>query len=367
MAAFDLAVAGAGIVGLAHALAAARRGLKVALVERDPHARRSSVQNFGFVTLAGQAEGATRERVRRSIVTWREVAEAAGIEIHQRGALIVARRPEAVAVLEEYAATPSGSSCELLDAVALRTRLPSASPQLLGALASPDELRVEARDAIPAILAWLEAEHGVVVHRGRAATGMEAKGLATDAGLIEAGAVVVAPGSNLAAFAPALAARTHAHDCRLQMMRLRAGAARLPGVVMGDLSVLRYEGFATLPAAEALRRRVAAEQPSHVAAGVHVIVAQASDGSFVVGDSHRYGSEPGAEDEALILEELAHLLSLPDIEVIDRWTGVYPVANAKPLLVDAPAPNARVIAVTNGLGMSTAFAIGEETVAELFG
>lgn len=368
MAAFDLAVAGAGIVGLAHALAAARRGLKVALVERDPHARRSSVQNFGFVTLAGQAEGVTRGRVQRSLVTWREVAEAAGIEVHQRGALIVARRAEALAVLEEYAGTPSGSSCELLDAAALRARLPSGSPRLVGALASRDELRVEAREAIPAILRWLEAEHGVVVHRGRAATGIEANGLATDAGLVEAGAVVVAPGSNVAAFAPALAARTHAHDCRLQMLRLRAGGGvRLPGVVMGDQSVLRYEGFASLPAAAALRVRVAAEQPRHVAAGVHVIVAQSSDGSFVVGDSHRYDGEPAAEDEALILEELRHLLTLPDLEVVERWTGVYPVADAKPLLVDAPAPNARVIAVTNGLGMSTAFAIGEETIAELFG
>src|SRR5262245_21678987 len=149
MAAFDLVVAGAGIVGLAHALAAARRGLKVALVERDPEARRSSVQNFGFVTLAGQAEGATRRRVPRSLAVWSEVAQAAGIAVQQQGALVVARRPEALAVLEEYASTPSGAGCALLDAAALREHFPAASSMLLGALASPDELRVEAREAIP--------------------------------------------------------------------------------------------------------------------------------------------------------------------------------------------------------------------------
>jgi len=86
MASFDLVVAGAGILGLAHALAATRRGLKVALVERDSQARRSSVQNFGFVTLAGQAEGTTRLRVLRSREVWLEVAAAAGIPVLQRGA-----------------------------------------------------------------------------------------------------------------------------------------------------------------------------------------------------------------------------------------------------------------------------------------
>src|SRR6187431_2372139 len=127
MASFDLVVAGAGIVGLAHALAATRRGLKVALVERDSQARRSSVQNFGFVTLAGQAEGTTRLRVLRSREVWLEVAAAAGIPVLQRGALLVARRAESLAVLEEYAATPSGARCEMLSAATARERFAAAS------------------------------------------------------------------------------------------------------------------------------------------------------------------------------------------------------------------------------------------------
>jgi len=371
MAAYDLVVAGAGILGLAHALAAIRRGLKVAIVERDLRARRSSVQNFGFITLAGQAEGVTRARVMRSRDVWLEVTAAAGIPVLQRGALIVARRPEALAVLQEYAGTPSGGSCKMLTASTVRNRFSSASSRIVGGLDSPDELRIEARDALPAILRWLEEAKGVVVHRNRTALAIEANGLATDAGLIEAGAVVLAPGSDAAAFAPVLASRQRLHDCRLQMLRLRAPSVRLPAVVMGDLSVLRYEGFATLASAAALRERVAAEQPRHVAAGVHVIVAQSADGTLVVGDSHRYDREPDAQDEAkdvvLILEELAALVDVPGAEVIDRWTGVYPVADSKPLFTASPAPRARLIAVTNGLGMSTGFAIGEETIAELFG
>lgn len=54
------------------------------------------------------------------------------------------------------------------------------------------------------------------------------------------------------------------------------------------------------------------------------------------------------------------------VAVAERWMGVYPVADARPVLLAAPAPRVRVVDVTNGVGMSTAFALGEETVGELF-
>jgi glycine/D-amino acid oxidase-like deaminating enzyme len=54
---FDLAVVGAGIIGLACALAAARRGKRVVVIDRDAQANGASVRNFGFVTVTGQARG----------------------------------------------------------------------------------------------------------------------------------------------------------------------------------------------------------------------------------------------------------------------------------------------------------------------
>ena len=113
---FDVAVVGAGICGLAHALAAGRRGKRVVVVDRDDEANGASIRNFGFVTITGQQAGECWRRARRSRDVWAEVAEAAGIPVVQRGLLVIARRPEARAVLEQFLATDMGAECRLVEA-----------------------------------------------------------------------------------------------------------------------------------------------------------------------------------------------------------------------------------------------------------
>ena len=112
---FDLAVVGAGICGLAHALAAARRGKRVVVLDRDAQANGASVRNFGFITVTGQQEGACWQRAMRSRDVWVELSQAAGIPILQRGLLTIARRPEARAVLEEFLTTDMGRACRLVE------------------------------------------------------------------------------------------------------------------------------------------------------------------------------------------------------------------------------------------------------------
>jgi glycine/D-amino acid oxidase-like deaminating enzyme len=84
---FDLAVVGAGILGLAHALAAARRGKRVLVLDADAQANGASIRNFGFVTVTGQQAGECWSRARRSRDVWAEVAPKAGIDVVHRGLL----------------------------------------------------------------------------------------------------------------------------------------------------------------------------------------------------------------------------------------------------------------------------------------
>jgi FAD dependent oxidoreductase TIGR03364 len=370
MASFDLVVVGAGIVGLAHALAAARRGLRVAVLEREAHAGGASVRNFGFVTVSGQEAHVTRPRALRSLEIWEEVASAAGIPVHQRGALIVVRRREALACLEEFAATDMGEGCELCSADETRRRLPKVRAGIAGALSSPHELRIEAREALPRIAAWLAERYGVELTWGVCGLAVEGTSVRHGGGVLEAGAVVIAPGRDVASFAPELARRIDVRDCKLQMMRIADPGFRLPAVLMSDLSLLRYEGFAALPASQALRKRLERECAAELAHGVHLIVAQGADGSLVVGDSHHYGpladSIYAAQVEASILGELDALLDIRGVNVVERWLGYYPVASVQPVVSESLAPRVQLVAVTSGTGMSTAFAIGEETIARFF-
>ncbi len=290
---FDLAVVGAGIVGLACALAAARRGKRVVVIDRDAQANGASVRNFGFITVTGQARGDMWGRARRASEVWAEVAADVGLPILHRGLLLTARRSESVAVLEAFMRTEMGAECRLLDpAEVRRDHAAVATPELLAALWSPHELRVESRDAIPRLAAWLEARHGVAFLRQTAVLAVETARVVTSDGVIEAGAVAVCPGDDLVSLFPEAIAAHGVTRCKLQMLRLADPGFRLSAGVMSDLGLVRYAGYAALPEAEPLRARLQAEQGGQLEHGVHLIVVQSADGSLVVGDSHHYAPTP---------------------------------------------------------------------------
>lgn len=369
---FDLAVVGAGIVGLGHALAAARAGLRVVVIERDLRANGASIRNFGFVTVTGQPRGDVWRLARRSRDIWAEVAPHAGIGVEHRGLLLTLRRPEAVAVAEAFLATEMGEGCELLDAAGLAQRAPEIAPAGgLGALASPHELRVDSPSALPKLAAWLAREHGVVFRFGAAALDVAPPVIETSRGPILAERAVVCPGDDFATLFPDRIEAYGVRRCRLTMLRLADPGFRWPAGVMSDLGLTRYRGYADLPEAQALKRRLEAEQGAHLANGVHLIAVQGADGSLVVGDSHHYDDLPHpfapAEAEALILDEFEQATGLQAPPVEARWTGVYAVCDDRAWLVDAPSDKVRLVMVTSGTGASTGFAIGERVVAELCG
>ena len=363
---YDCIVVGRGIVGLAHALVAARRGLRVAVIDREARAVGASIRNFGFVTVTGQKAGLSWRRARRSRDVWADVSAPAGIEVHQRGLLMCARRPEAVAVAEDFLASDMGEGCRLLR----HNELPAGfAPGVLAALRSPHELRVESRDAVPRLAAWLELSHGVAFHRA-AVTGIEAGRVRTATGAFSAPHIVACPGTDLVSLFPEEAASRGVTLCKLHMLRVAAPGTPLPAPVMSDLGMVRYLGYAVSPRLSALRARLEAEQAEWLADGIHMIAVAGGDGSLVVGDSHHYGDSPDPfqpdEVDERILAELSAVLDLPRPRVLERWVGVYP-SGPEPAFMAAPLPGVRLVQVTSGTGASTAFALAEETLADLLG
>jgi FAD dependent oxidoreductase TIGR03364 len=368
---YDLAVVGAGVVGLAQAWAAARLGKRVVVIDRDAAATGASIRNFGFITITGQARGDVWRRARRSRDLWARAAAAAGIVIEQEGLVLLLRHGAALDVAEAFLATEMGVGCEFWDARELGRRAPGLKPSAsLGALYSPHELRVESRIAIPRLAAWLAERHGVVFLRRTAALTVTPPVIETSRGRVHAGAAVVCPGDDLGSLFPEVMARRGVTRCALSMLRLADPGFRLPAALMSDLSLVRYLGYAALPEAEPLRAHLEATSAEALAHGVHLIVVQSADGSLVVGDSHHYADAPApfmaARTEALILEEFQAATGVAPPPVTERWIGTYASAEGS-MFVEAPAPETRLVVVTSGTGASTAFAIAEEVIGELYG
>lgn len=116
-----------------------------------------------------------------------------------------------------------------------------------------------------------------------------------------------------------------------------------------------------------MRTRLRAEEPECLGYGIHLIAVQSADGSLVVGDSHEYGAAPlpfaTQEIDAQILRLLHETLDVPELDIVERWTGSYPSAADADCVIEAPDDGTRVVVVTSGAGMSTGFGIAQDVFA----
>ena len=160
----DIAVIGGGIVGIAHALAAAQSGLSVVLFERSPQAAGASIRNFGMIWPIGQAPGAIHQRALRTRDIWADIAPAAGIWHQPTGSLHLAYAEDEMAVLSEFAqrAPALGYDVELLSSQDVQNRSNAVRPDgLRGGIWSASEACVDPRQAITELPNFLAHEYGV--------------------------------------------------------------------------------------------------------------------------------------------------------------------------------------------------------------
>jgi FAD dependent oxidoreductase TIGR03364 len=343
----------------------------VVVIDRDAQANGASVRNFGFVTVTGQERGLPWTRARRACAIWKEVAAQARIPILQHGMWMTTRRVEGVPILEAFIKTEMGEGCELLARAAARKRGAGfVTDDIQAMLTSSNDVRVESREAIPKIAAWLSEQLGVTFLRQTAVLSVEPPVVLTARGTVQAGAAVVCPGDDLVGLFADRISGYGVTRCKLQMMRLADPGHRFPSALMSDLGLVRYGGYAALPESAALRARLELEQPAHLANGIHLIIVQSADGTLVVGDSHHYAATPDFSSDAgvdeLILEEFAAATGRPAPPVVERWTGTYSAASDRTMFMDTPAPRVRLAMVTGGSGASTGFAIGEDVINDLF-
>lgn len=353
---YDLAVVGAGIVGLAHAAAAHRRGLSVVVIERSTSITGSSVRNFGHVG-TGMHVGLAREYAERTRELWIDLAARAGFWLRESGAAMVARAEDELAVLEE-----SGVG-RMLTAGEIEALVPVTGA--VGGVHSALDLQVDPREAAPAIAKHLEAE-GVEFRWRTSALGAETGTLNTSRGEVSAAAIVVATNYDVDQLYPDLAERYGVVRCGLDMLLADGVGLDLP--LLTGTSMLRYAAFSSTPSAAAVRARIARDSPELIELDINQMYTQRPDGTLIVGDTHYRGTAiaPFQDEESFeVLARISDELFGRPIRARQRWQGVYATAPGE-FLVESPAEGVRVVAVTTGIGMTTGLGLGDSVVSELF-
>ncbi len=369
----DIAVIGAGITGLAHDFAAARRGQRVVLFERHQRAVGASSRNFGLVWPIGVPQALVdRALFGRSV--WLDLADQAGFECQPNGSLLLAYHPDEHAVLAEFCATLHAQrlDCQLLAAAQVIERSSAVrSEGLLGGLWSPNELTIDPREALGKLPRWLANEYGVELRFGTAAYHLEMPHVETADERWQVDHVYVCNGADFEMLFPAAFAASGITRCKLQMMRTGPQPAgwRLGPTLASGLTLARYETFTCCSSLSALKQRLAAELSEYMRDGIHVLLSQNGAGEVMIGDSHEYGLTVDPFDKEVInqriLRYLATFAQVPSLEISERWHGIYPSLAGQSEFIATPEPGVFIVCDTAGLGMTLSFGLAEENIQSL--
>lgn len=372
----DVAVVGAGILGLACAYELARRGLRVAVFERRPYAQGASARNFGLIWPIGQPSGPRFGLALRSRELWLRALREAGLWHAPTGSLHLARHEDEEAVLREFVAQPENNlrGCELLSAARVTDRFPAVrSTGLRAGLWSPLEMGVEPRQVLSELPRVLHSMQGVAFHYETTVLGFDGPNLRTNAGSWTADRVVICAGADFQELAPQAFAESGLVRCKLQMMRFQSPDAgfRLGAALAGGLTLRHYDSFAACPTLPNLARRLDRQYPRHGRFGIHVLATQTRTGELVIGDSHEYGDDIEPYDkpeiEELVLDYFHTLAEAPDLRIVARWHGVYVKHPTEPFVTARPAPNALALTGVGGAGMTLSFGLAEQAISEWLG
>lgn len=370
----DIAIVGGGIVGLAHAYMALRKGYKVVLFEREQFAIGASVRNFGLVWPIGQEPGAGLDRALRSRNHWIEVANEAGIWIKKNGSLHVVYHDDEMDVLNEFQSLykDAGYSASLLNAseVALKSEAVKREG-LKGGLWNEADCTVNPRKAIRRIPLWLEEKYGLTLRFGHVVREVTSSKVKTARETWTVDKTFICSGADFETLYPELFDVQPITKCKLQMMKAVSSIPKFelgPSLCAG-LTLRHYAAFSKCPSLKKVDERYDKENLQYKKDGVHILLSQNDEGDLIIGDSHHYGKtmEPfnNEEIDELVLEYLHSFTELGNLTITERWNGIYPKVQGNLNLILEPEPGVTIVNGLGGAGMTLSFGLAEEVIGKL--
>ena len=364
----EILIVGSGIVGLAHALACAKRGKKVLVIEKSLFPIGASIRNFGLIWPIGQPIGDRFERAMKSRSIWLDIIDKTGIYADKSGSLHVVHSADESEIIEEYVQTLREARLDAMFLTPEKTKIVSPKVNgnaLLGSMWSPYEITVNPREAITSIAEYLKNTLHVQFEYGVQGMYVNDHSLICSDRIIHFEQAYICSGESFELYTP----DKDLLRVKLQMMRTvpQPNQWKLGPAICGGLTLLHYDSFKHISSLQQLKIRIEKEKPLYIKYGIHVLISQHGNGELILGDSHEYGNtlDPFISEEinTLIIKEINRIYLIPELTIDQKWIGIYAKYPGFSEYVKKIHDDITIVNGLGGAGMTLSFGLAEEVVS----
>lgn len=379
---YDLIVVGGGVLGTFHAYHAAKKGLSVAILEKDNKPQGATVRNFGQVVPSGMNQK-WQNYGRESLAIYKSIQEQFDVSIRQNGTIYIASNEEEVQLIEELHQINKNNSYTsqlLTKEQCLDKYAGLRSDYCKAGLFFPEEVTVEPRVMILRLHEFMKKELNVTIHYNTnvIATNNINGGvsvLTSNSEELLASKIIICNGNDFKTLYPSVYNESDLIVSKLQMMQTKPQKNyQLDGSILTGLTIRRYEAFEECASWNAIKAK---EDPNSFEKkyGIHILFKQATDGSVILGDSHEYATAKNIDDlgfdlnediDNFMIQEAKKIIDLPTYEIQHRWAGFYSQCKTKDLFEHSVGENIHIVTGIGGKGMTGSAGFSKESINKLF-
>ncbi|WP_370424815.1 TIGR03364 family FAD-dependent oxidoreductase [Tenacibaculum dicentrarchi] len=379
---YDLIVVGGGVLGTFHAYHAAKKGLSVAILERDTKPQGATVRNFGQVVPSGMNQK-WQNYGRESLAIYKDIQSQFDVTIRQNGTVYLASNDEEVQLIEELHQINKNNNYTsnlLTKAQCLDKYAGLRADYCKAGLFFPEEVTVEPKTMIHRLHSFLSAEKNIDIYYNTTVINTEEinnEVVATASNNIEfkASKVIICNGVDFKTLYPSIYNNSDLVVAKLQMMQTKPQKNyTLDGSILTGSTIRRYEAFEECASWNQIKAK---EDPDSFQKkyGVHILFKQATDGSIILGDSHEYANAKNSDDlgfdlnediDNFMIAEAKKIIDLPTYDIQYKWAGFYSQCKEKDIFEYAVSDNVHVVTGIGGKGMTGSAGFSKENINKIF-
>jgi FAD dependent oxidoreductase TIGR03364 len=371
---YDVAIIGSGIIGLAHAYAAAKRGLKTIVLERNSRPLGASVRNFGLQVPLAQLPGENYALAIKSQAIWKEVATEFSFWAKPNGLFILSLSELENVVMNEFvlqaeALGYNGIKFINKEELKLATSSRLNHNNIAGAIFSTNETTINPANALQKIAEGLKEKYKVDFKYNCTVQRINNNLIETNLGAFNAERIIVCTGASHEQFYPEAFTHLKLKKCKLQVMKLEITEPgwQLNEAIASGISMLHYSSFYCAPSIGKLKLFYETNYPELKKYGIHILAVENNNRELIIGDSHEYDEfdfDPGIKTEIndIILHWAGKYLNIQSYKVKETWSGEYLKNMSENIYCRlSPTNNIRIVNAVGGQGMTISFGLAEET------